>query len=146
MKVRTLIGLVIMILGILIIVYGAFLLVQDGPGGSVPRIVGYDAVIALAGAVVFIVGVVVQGFKNIFALIVHLVAVIPYYLAITKVQSLGNGAVSDASAYLMQTELYWAAGIILNIIGIILNRVVKKQKQPTLPQPLQMQPPSPPKT
>ncbi len=122
-----------MILGVIMIVYGAFLLVQDGSGGNIPRIVGYDAVIALAGAVVFIVGVVVQGLRNVFALIVHLVAVIPYYLAITKVQSLGQSGTSALSTYLTQTELYWAAGIILNIVGIILNRVGKKQKQPTTP-------------
>ncbi len=144
MKVRTIIGLIIMIIGVLIIVYAAFLLVQDAPGGSVPRIVGYDSVLALAGAVVFIVGVVVQGFKKIFALIVHLVAVIPYYLAIVQVQSLGNQGVRDISMYLNQTELYWAAGIILNIIGIILNRVGKKEKQPMPPaqQAQQAQPPA----
>src|SRR5712692_9463260 len=105
MKVRTIIGLIIMIIGVLIIVYAAFLLVQDAPGGNVPQIVGYDSVLALAGAVAFIVGVVVQGFKKTFALIVHLVAVIPYYLAIVKVQSLGNQGVRDLPTYLNQTEL-----------------------------------------
>ena len=144
LKVRTIIGLLIMILGVLLIVYAAFLLVQDAPGGNIPQIVGYDSVIALAGAVVFIVGVVVQGLKNIFALIVHLVAVIPYYLAIIKVQSLGNQGFRDLSTYLNQTELYWAAGIILNIIGIILNRVGKKEKlpQPPAQQVKQAQPPA----
>ncbi len=143
MKVRTIIGLIIMILGVLAIVYAAFLLVQNAPGGSVPQIVGYDSVIALAGAVVFIVGVVVQGFKKILALIFHLLSVIPYYLAIVQVQSLGNQGISDLSKYLNQTELYWAAGIILNIIGIILNRVGKKEKQP-MPPTQQVQQPQPP--
>ncbi len=133
-----------MIIGVLLIVYSAFRLVQDAPVGSIPQIVGYDSVIALVGAVVFIVGVVFQGFKKIFALIVHLVAVIPYYLAIVQVQSLGNQGVRDISMYLNQTEFYWAAGIILNIIGIILNRVGKKEKQPMPPaqQAQQAQPPA----
>ena len=144
MKVRTIIGLLIMIIGVLLIVYAAFLLVQDAPGGNIPRIVGYDSVIALAGAVVFIEGVVVQGFKKIIALIIHLAAVIPYYLAIVQVQTLGNQGVRDLSTYLNQTELYWAIGIILNIIGIILNRVGRKEKQPMPPTPQaqQAQPPA----
>lgn len=146
MKVRTIIGLLIMILGVLMIVYAAFLLVQDAPAatnGNIPRIVGYDSIIALAGAVVFIMGIVVQGFKSPFALLAHLIALIPYYLAITKVQSLGQQGTSDFSTYLTQTDVYWAVAIILGIIGIILNRVGKKQKQPSPPQAKQMQPPAP---
>ncbi len=148
MKVRTMIGLLIMILGVLMIVYAAFLLVQDAPNATttnIPRIVSYDSIIALAGAVVFIMGIVIQGFKNIFALIAHLIALIPYYLAITKVQSLGQQGSSVLSTYLTQTELYWAAAIVLGIIGIILNRVGRKKKQPAPPQAQPMQPTAPPK-
>jgi ABC-type branched-subunit amino acid transport system permease subunit len=136
-----------MILGVLAIVYAAFLLVQDAPNANssnIPRIVGYDAIIALAGAIIFIMGVVIQGFKNIFALIVHLIALIPYYLAITKVQTLGQQGTSDFSTYLTQTELYWAVAIILGIVGIILNRVGRKKKQAMPPQTQPTQPMPPP--
>lgn len=142
MKVRTIFGLLIMIVGILLIVYGAFLLVQDGPGGSVPRIIGYDAIIGLAGGVIFIVGVVVQGFKRIIALIVHLIALIPYYLAISRIQTLGMQGSTDESTYLMQTELYWVAAIALGIIGVILNRTGKKKPE-SAPPTQQPQPQSP---
>ncbi len=149
LKVRTAVGLLIMMLGVLLIVYAAFLIVQDGPSGAttagIQRIVGYDSIIGLAGGVIFIMGIVVQGFKNIYALIVHLLALIPYYLAITNIQTLGQQGLGDLQTYLTQTQIYWAAAMILGIVGIILNRVGRKQKQPTLPQPQQAQPPAPPK-
>lgn len=143
MKVRTIFGLLIMIVGILLIVYGAFLLVQDGPGGFVPRIIGNDAVIGLAGGVIFIIGVVVQGFKRIIALIVHLVALIPYYLAISQIQTLGMQGNANESTYLTQTELYWAAAIILGIIGVTLNRTGRKKKPEGAPSAPQSQPQPP---
>lgn len=146
MRVRTLIGVIIMILGVLAIVYAAFLLVQDAPNANstnIPRIVGYDAIIALAGAVAFIMGVVIQGFRNIFALILHLIAIIPYYLAIAKVQTLGQQGIGDWPTYLTKTELYWPAAIILGIIGVILNRVGRKKATPPQTQPTQPTAPPP---
>ncbi len=147
MRTRTLIGLLIMIIGVLGIVYAAFLLVQDAPNANsinISRIIGYDAIIALAGGVILIMGMVIQGFKKISALIVHLIALIPYYLAITKVQTLGQQGSSDYSTYLTQTELYWAAAIILGIIGTIINQAGGKKKPATTPEAQPAQPTVPP--
>ncbi len=104
---------------------------QDGPSGSVSRIVGNDAVIGLVGGVVLLVGIVVQGFRRILAIIIHLVSVIFYYEAILKVQTLGQQEISDYSTYLTQTQLFWGAAIFLGIVGIVVNGIEKKKQPPS---------------
>jgi hypothetical protein len=133
LKLRTLLSLLIITAGVLAILYAAFLLVQDGPGGSVSKIVGNDAVIGLAGGVVLLVGIVVQGMKRLLALIIHLVSVIFYYEAILKIQNLGQQGISDYSIYLTQTQFYWAVAIILGIVGIVVNGIGKKPKESVTP-------------
>ncbi len=90
---------------------------------QIPTIVRHGFFYTLVGGVVFIEGVVIQGFKNIPALILHLAAVVPYYLAIQEVLKVGDTFQSQPQAYLTPSQYYFLAGIILNILGFVANRV-----------------------
>ena len=132
MKVKTIVGGIIAIVGVLILVYGIYRVVtSDFTTANIPNIVANGFAFVLYGAVVFIAGVVVVGFRNWVALILHLAAVIPYYFAIQSVISVGNTQGTTVMAYLNASAIAWIIGIVFNIAGMVMNRVtVRRQKAP----------------
>jgi hypothetical protein len=54
---------------------------------------------------------------------VHLAAVVPYYFAIQSVIAIGQPQSTQPLAYWNASAIPWIIGIILNLIGMILNRV-----------------------
>jgi hypothetical protein len=135
MKAKGIVGGIILIVGVLIIVLGVYRVVtSDFSAANVSNIVGNGFAFILYGAVVFIAGVVVVGFRNWVALVLHLAAVIPYYFAIQSVISTGQAMNTSPLAYFNASAIPWILGIVLNIAGIVMNRVnlgARKAPAPT---------------
>ena len=113
-----------MIVGVLVIIYGIYSLTKyPFQASNVKDIVSKSIVYMLAGGVVFIEGVVVQGFKKVYGLILHLAAIVPYYLAIQQILSVGNTGATSFQPYLSASQYYFIAGVILNILGLVANNV-----------------------
>ncbi len=124
MKGKGIVGGIIAILGVILIVLGIYRVVtSDFTAANIPNIVGNGFAFVLYGAVVFIAGVVVVGFRNWIALVLHLAAVIPYYFAIQSVIATGEGMDAKPLAYFNASAIPWIIGIILNFAGIVMNRV-----------------------
>ncbi len=113
-----------MIVGVILVIYGVYSLTQYSFSASnVNDIVHKPVLYILVGGVVFLEGVVVQGFKKIYALIIHLAAIIPYYFAIQQILSVGSTGSTSVQQYLSASGYYFAIGVIKNIIGLVANNV-----------------------
>lgn len=134
-------------LGALLIVFGIYRIVtSDFVASDISNIVGNGFAFVLYGAVVFVVGVVVVGFRNWIALALHLAAVVPYYFAIQSVIAVGQTQSNQVRAYLDASAIPWIIGIVLNFLGIITNRVLigaRKAPAPTGGQPARNSPSRP---
>ncbi len=125
MKGKGIVGGVLAILGVVLILLGLYRVVtSDFVASNILNIVGNGFAFVLYGAVVFIVGVVVAGFRNWVALALHLAAVVPYYFAIQSVIAVGQTQSTQVRAYWDATTIPWIIGVILNFLGIIMNRVL----------------------
>jgi hypothetical protein len=123
-----------MIVGVLLIVYGIYSVTKyPFQASNVKDIVSKSVLYVLVGGVVFLEGVVVQGFKKIYALILHLAAILPYYLAIQQILSVGNTGATNVQQYLAGSEYYFIAGVILNILGLIANNLRRVREPTTMP-------------
>ncbi len=117
-------GFLLMIVGVLAIIYGVYLLTTYSfQAGNVKDIISKPVLYILVGGVVFLEGVVIQGFKKVYALILHLAAVLPYYLAIQQILSVGASGETHVSAYTSASGIYFAIGIVLNVLGLIANNL-----------------------
>ncbi len=125
MKGNGIVGGIIVVLGVVFILLGIYRVVtSDFIASNISNIVGNGFAFVLYGAVVFIVGVVVVGFRNWIALVLHLAAVIPYYFAIQSVIAVGQTQSTQVRAYWDASTIPWIIGVILNFSGIIMNRVL----------------------
>ena len=125
-------GLPVILVGVLMIIYGiytAFSFPQEA--ARVPDIVGKGFYYTLIGGVLLIEGVVIQGFKKIYALILHLAAAVPYFLAIQEILRVGNSIGTQPQQYLAAAQYYLLAGIILNILGIVANNIRRAPRMVT---------------
>ncbi len=130
MKKRTMLGLVIMLVGVAILLYGIYkTLTIEYIAANVPKIVANGFVPVTIGIVLLINGVVVQGFRKYYALIIHLIANIPYALAIIHLNNLAQqtNPSTNPRDYIMATLIYWIIGAIFNIGGIIANHLAEKE-------------------
>jgi hypothetical protein len=133
LKKQTTLGLAIMLVGIVFVLYGVYwALTTEHVEANIRILVsrGFSAIIV--GIIVLINGVVVQGYKNYHALTIHLLANIPYAVAIWSIFNMGYQASppTDPQEYIMATFIYWIIGAILNVGGIVANRFAK-EKTPT---------------
>ena len=129
MKKRSVLGIIILLAGLAVLAYGAYyVLTVKYVEANMTEIVGKGFVPIAIGVVLIIDGVVVRGFKNYYALVIHLIANIPYALAIMGINNLGQKTAPSTNPrdYLMATLIYWVIGIAFNIGGIIANRFTKK--------------------
>jgi hypothetical protein len=123
-KGKGIVGGIIAIVGVLLIVFGIYRVVtSDFVAANIPGIVSNGFAFVLYGAVVFIAGVVIVGFRNWIALVLHLAAVVPYYFAIQSIITTGQTGSTDVRAYWDASTIPWIIGIILNLLGMIMNRV-----------------------
>ena len=100
MRGKGIVGGVIAIVGVVLILLGIYRVVtSDFVAANISNIVGNGFAFVLYGAVVFIVGVVVVGFRNWIALALHLASVVPYYFAIQNVISVGQTQSTQIRAY-----------------------------------------------
>jgi len=124
-------GLAIMLVGVVFMLYGVYwVLTTEFVEANIPTLVGRGFSAIMVGLVVFINGIVVQGYKNYYALGIHLLANIPYAIAIWTIFNMGYNQTSpptDPQEYIMATIIYWIIGAILNIGGIVANRFVKEK-------------------
>jgi hypothetical protein len=133
-RVQAGLGFLLMIVGVLLIIYGIYkMTTYPFETSNIHSIVSNAVFYILVGAVVFLEGVVIQGFKRIYALVLHLGAVIPYYFAIQAILSQGAAGASSASQYLTASEYYLAAGVILNLLGLIANNLRVRRQVSTTP-------------
>jgi len=119
-----------MLVGVGILLYGVYnVLTTEYVEANIPNIVANGFVPITIGIVIFINGIVVQGFRNYYALIIHLIANVPYALAIIGINNLGQqtSPPTDPQEYIMATLIYWIIGAVLNIGGIIANRLKESQ-------------------
>jgi hypothetical protein len=128
---KTMVGLAIALVGAALLLYGIYYaLTTEYVEANIPQIVANGFVPIAIGTVVIIDGVVVQGFRNYYALIIHLIANVPYALAIIGIANLGQqiNPPTNLQNYLMTNfiYIYWIIGAIFNIGGIIANRFAKK--------------------
>lgn len=134
MKAKGIVGGIIAIVGVLVIVWGIYrVATSDFTSANIPSIVGNGFAFVLYGAVVFIAGVVVVGFRNWVALVLHLAAVIPYYFAIQSVISTGEGMDTRPLAYFNASAIPWIIGIVLNVAGMVMNRVTLGARKAPVP-------------
>ncbi len=125
MKGKGIVGGIIVVIGVVFILLGIYRVVtSDFVASNISNIVGNGFAFVLYGAVVFIVGVVVVGFRNWIAFVLHLAAVIPYYFAIQSVIAVGQTQSTQVRAYWDASTIPWIIGVILNFSGIIMNRVL----------------------
>jgi hypothetical protein len=126
---KGIVGGIIAAVGAIVIVLGLYrVITSDFVAANIPSIVGNGFAYILYGAVVFIVGVVVVNFRNPIALVIHLAAVVPYYFAIQAVIEVGQAGATTVGAYWSASSIPWILGVALNLIGIIVNRVVKVKR------------------
>jgi hypothetical protein len=126
-----------MIAGVLLVIYGIYTLTQYSfTASNVKDIISRPILYIMVGGVVFLEGVVVQGFKKIYALVLHLAAILPYYLAIQQILSTGSTGETHVQAYISASGLYFAVGVILNILGLVANnlRRVKETVSTSVPK------------
>jgi len=127
-----------MIVGVIAIIYGIYEITKYPlQASNVKDIVSKSILYMLVGGVVFLEGVVVQGFKKVYALIIHLAAAVPYYLAIQQILSVGNTGSTQFQHYLSASGWYFIIGVVLNIVGLIANnlRPVREPVATSLPKP-----------
>ena len=130
LKKRTMLGLAIMLVGVAILLYGVYnALTIEYVETNIPNIVANGFVPITIGIVILINGIVTQGVRNYYALVIHLIANIPYAVAIIGINGLGQQTTppTDPQEYVMATLIYWIIGAIFNIGGIIANRYAKKE-------------------
>lgn len=130
MKKRTMLGLVIMLVGIAILLYGVYkTLTVEYIAANVPKMVANGFVPVTIGIVLLINGVVVQGFRKYYALMIHLIANIPYALAIIGINNLAQqtNPSTNPQDYIMATLIYWIVGVVFNIGGIIANHLAEHE-------------------
>jgi hypothetical protein len=124
MKGKGIVGGVIAIVGVIIMVVGIFRVVTSNfTAADIPTIVSTGFAWILYGAIIFIAGVVVVGFRNWVALILHLAALVPYYFAIQIIIQQGQAGNTQPLAYFNPSAIAWIIGIALNILGLVMNRV-----------------------
>jgi hypothetical protein len=129
LKKRTVLGIIILLVGLAVLAYGAYhVLTVKYVEANMPEIVGKGFVPIAVGVVLIIDGVVVRGFRNYYALVVHLIANIPYALAIIGINNLGQQTMPSTNPldYVMATLIYWIIGVAFNIGGILANRFTRK--------------------
>lgn len=120
--------------GVLLIIYGIFTAFNfPFQSSRVHDIVSRGFFYTLIGGVVFIEGVVIQGFKRWYALILHLAAAYPYYLAIQQIVNVGNSNATQIQQYFTAAQYYFFAGIILNILGIAANNLRRETREAVTP-------------
>ncbi len=125
MKGKGIVGGIIVVIGVVLILLGIYRVVtSDFVASNISNIVGNGFGFVLYGAVVFIVGVVVVGFRNWIALVLHSAAVVPYYFAIQSVIAVGQTQSTQVRAYWDASTIPWIIGVLLNFSGIIMNRVL----------------------
>lgn len=149
MKGKGIVGGIIAIVGVVLIILGIYRIVtSDFEAANIPSIVGDGFAFVLYGAIVFIAGVVIVGFRNWIALVLHLAALIPYYFAIQSIITTGQTQATDVRAYWDASTIPWIIGIILNLLGMVMNRVklgaVKAPAPTGAPAGQPAVPPSPP--
>lgn len=126
-------GLAIMLVGVVFVLYGFYwVLTTEYVEANVRILVSRGFAAIMVGVIVLINGVVVQGYKNYYALTIHLLANVPYAVAIWSIFNMGYqpSPPTDPQEYLMATLIYWIIGAILNVGGIAANRFAK-EKTPT---------------
>lgn len=129
-------GGLIALVGAIVIALGLYRVVtSDFVESNIPTIVGEGFAYILYGAVIFIVGVVVVNFRNAVALALHVAAVVPYYFAIQSVIEVGRSGGTTVNAYWSASAIPWIVGIVLNFLGIVMNRVVKARRKEEAPSP-----------
>ena len=129
LKRKTILGLVIVLVGVVFLFYGIYnALTTEYVQSNIPKLMTYAFVPILIGGVLLINGIVVQGFKNYYALIIHLIANVPYALAIMGINNLGqqSNPPTNPQEYIMATLIYWIIGVIFNLGGIVANHFAKK--------------------
>jgi hypothetical protein len=129
LKRKTILGLAIVMVGVAFLLYGIYnALTTEYVQANVPELVSNGFIPITIGIVLVINGIVVQGFRNYYALIIHLIANAPYALAILGIYNLGQqtNPPTDPREYIMTTLIYWIVGVIFNIVGIVANRFEKK--------------------
>jgi hypothetical protein len=131
LKKKAMLGLTIALVGAALLLYGIYYaLTAEYVEANIPNIVANNFVPVTIGLVVIINGVVVQGFRNYYALMIHLIANAPYALAIIGINNLAQqiNPPTNPQDYLMTNfiYIYWIIGAIFNIGGIIANRFANK--------------------
>jgi hypothetical protein len=129
LKKRTFLGIIILLVGLAVLAYGAYhVLTVKYVEANMHEIVGKGFVPIAIGVVLIIDGVVVRGFRNYYALVIHLIANIPYALAIIGINNLGQQTTPSTNPrdYVMATLIYWIIGVAFNIGGILANRFTRK--------------------
>jgi len=133
LKGKTILGLAIVLVGVAFLLYGIYNALTTGYAQSdIPKLVANAFVPITIGVVLLIDGVVVQGFKNYYALIIHLIANVPYALAIMGINNLGqqSNPPTNPQEYIMATLVYWIIGVIFNLGGIVANHFANKKPVP----------------
>jgi hypothetical protein len=128
---KAMLGLAIALVGAVSLFYGIYYaLTAEYVEANIPQIMTNGFVPIVIGLVVIIDGIVVHGFRNYYALVIHLIANVPYALAIMGITSLGQqiNPPTNPQDYLMTNfiYIYWIIGVIFNIGGIIANRFANK--------------------
>jgi hypothetical protein len=129
LKRKAILGLAIMLVGVAFFLYGVYsALTTEHAQSNIPKLVVNGFVPITIGIVLLIDGVVVQGFINYYALIIHLIANIPYALAIMGINNLGQqtNPPTNPQEYITATLIYWIIGVIFNLGGIVANHFAKK--------------------
>lgn len=137
MKKKTMLGLTIMLVGVVFMLYGLYwALTTEYVKANIRVLVSRGFVAIIVGVIVLINGVVMQGYRNYYALTIHLLANIPYSVAIWSIFNLGyqTSPPTDPQEYIMSTFIYWIIGVILNVDGIIVNHFVKEKSFTTKTQ------------
>ncbi len=132
-RLKTAAGLLVILAGVLLIIYGVYKAFSfNFVTSNVPSIVRQGFLYALVGGVVFIEGVVIQGFRRVYALVLHLAAILPYYLAIQEILKVADTSQTQVQPYVTASQLYFLAGVILNVLGIVANRVRRETTVPRI--------------
>jgi len=129
LKKRAVLGIIILLVGLAVLAYGAYhVLTVNYVEANMSEIVAKGFVPIAVGVVLVIDGVVVRGFRNYYALLIHVIANAPYALAIIGINNLGQKTAPSTNwqDYLMATLIYWVIGIAINIAGIVANRFTKE--------------------
>jgi len=125
MKPERIAGLIVSVVGVLLMVWGSYVVSTSDfkLATNIPTIVSSGFAMILYGVVVFILGVVISGFRNWIALGLHLAATLPYLLAIQAIIAQAQLLARLPADYFSASMIFWILGIALNVGGIVMNRM-----------------------